>query len=73
MELVLDANILFSALLKSGTTRKFMLSSDIILYSPEFIIEEFLKHLNELVDKVKIEKTELEICDFVPILDGIQK
>ena len=61
MELVLDANILFSALIKSGLTRELMLNTEIIIYTPEFIIEEFLKHLDELENKVNVEKEELKL------------
>lgn len=41
MELILDANILFSALIKSGLTRELMLNNELVLYAPEFMIDEF--------------------------------
>ncbi len=45
MQLVVDANVLFSAMIKSGETRRILLLSEHDLYAPEFMIEEFKKHL----------------------------
>ena len=55
MKFIIDANILFSALIKDNTTRKLILKDDLILYSQDFIIEEFLEHLDELEQKTNIE------------------
>lgn len=61
MKLVIDANILFSALIKEESiTRKLMINDSLILLSPEFIIEEFLEHLNELENKVGIKSESLK-------------
>lgn len=59
MELVLDANILFSALIRSGATRELMLINGIHLYAPEFIVSEFLKYLELIASKTGLECTEL--------------
>ncbi|MFH1100682.1 MAG: PIN domain-containing protein [Methanobacteriota archaeon] len=53
MELVLDANILIAALLKEGITRKLLFNDELILYTPEFIIEEFFKHITQLAKKAQ--------------------
>ncbi|MFA6022840.1 MAG: PIN domain-containing protein [Candidatus Pacearchaeota archaeon] len=59
MKLIIDANILFSALIKEqGITRKLILNDKLILISPDFIIEEFLEHLEELENKTGV-KTEI--------------
>ena len=52
MELVIDANILFSALIKNSFTAELIFNDDIKLYCPEFIIEEFLKYENEISEKM---------------------
>jgi len=57
MELVVDANILVSALLKEGTTRELMFNADLILYTSEFILEEFFKHIDKLAQKACLPKT----------------
>ncbi|HIH20169.1 TPA: hypothetical protein HA244_02785 [Candidatus Micrarchaeota archaeon] len=44
MKLVIDANILFAALIKEGLTKRLVFSPELCLYSPGFIIEEFVKH-----------------------------
>ena len=51
MELVIDANILFSALIKNSLTAELVFNDEIKLYSPEFIIEEFLKYEDEILEK----------------------
>lgn len=40
MDLVVDANILFSILIKNGKTEEIMLEPDLHLFCPEFIFEE---------------------------------
>lgn len=56
MELVVDANILVSALLKEGTTRELMFNTDLILYTSEFIVEEFFEHIDKLAQKACLSK-----------------
>ncbi|MFQ6136240.1 MAG: PIN domain-containing protein [Candidatus Hydrothermarchaeales archaeon] len=60
MELVIDANILFAALIKSGKTRELLLNDELAIYAPEFLIEEFMENLKELEDKVGVGRRELE-------------
>jgi len=61
MELVLDANILFSALIKSGATRELMLAKELRLRTPEFIISEFLKYIDLIASKTGVEPKQLKI------------
>ncbi|MEA2054296.1 MAG: PIN domain-containing protein [Candidatus Thermoplasmatota archaeon] len=56
MELVVDANILFSALIKESTTRELMLNDELLLRTPEFILGEFLGHIDELEKKTHARK-----------------
>ena len=51
MRVTVDANILFAALLKSGTTRKLWFGPEIELYAPSFLLKEFRKYLNYLKGK----------------------
>ncbi len=44
MQLVVDANILFSALLKDSVTAKLIFEPNLQLYMPEFILAEFEKY-----------------------------
>ena len=43
MNLVVDANVIFAAAVKSGTTSD-IIFSDVKLFAPEFIFEEFSKY-----------------------------
>ncbi len=50
MNLVVDANILFAALIKEGTTAGLMVSDKLHLFAPQFLLEEFVKY-EELILK----------------------
>lgn len=51
MKLVADANVLFSSLIRDGTTRRLWTHPGLILFAPSFIVEEFIKYENELLRK----------------------
>ncbi len=51
MHLVVDANVLFSALLKDGLTRKLIYDDRLSLYSPEYLLVELRKYYQELQSK----------------------
>lgn len=51
MKLVVDANILFAAAVKSGATAELIFSEALELLAPEFIFEEFEKYKELLVEK----------------------
>lgn len=70
MELVVDANILVSGLLKDGITRELMLNNYISLYTSEFIFEEFFKHIGELAKKAEMQKESLQNLAEILILES---
>jgi len=51
MEIVVDTNILISALLRDGLTRKIILLSPFDMYTLALAQEEILKHKAELIHK----------------------
>lgn len=71
MDLVIDANILFSILIKSGKTEELLFKEDIHLFAPEFIFEEFEKYKNLISDKT--ERTNKEFNELMIILQKIIK
>ena len=44
MDLVIDGNILFSALIKDSLTAELLFEKYLKLYAPDFMIEEFMKY-----------------------------
>ncbi len=54
MRLVADANVLFSAFLRSGATRRLWLDRRIELFAPRFILAEFEKHFSLLLDRTEV-------------------
>ena len=58
MILVIDANILFSALLKKSVTAELLFKDEIMLCTPEFIMEEFLKYQDLLLKRTSRTKEE---------------
>jgi len=73
--IVIDANILFSALIKNSFTAKIIFDKQIKLYSPDFIIEEFLKYHDLIIKKTYRNQEEfnqathmlMQVINIVPI------
>jgi len=62
MKIVLDSNILFSALISKGKTRKIILKKEILPETDFYVPEHFFKELWNNLDEIK-QKTELNIHD----------
>src|SRR3989338_1675496 len=63
LEFVVDANVLFSALIANGTTRSLIFNPGLKLYSPEYLLNELNEHLQtdeELRYKLKQTKEETD-------------
>lgn len=60
MKLVVDANILFGALIKGGAIRQIMLSDRLRLLSPDFIIDETLKYREYICRKSSLDDQEFD-------------
>jgi predicted nucleic acid-binding protein len=60
MKLVLDSNIIFSALIKKSITRDIILSDLFELYAPEYIFKEITKHKELLLKKSKLDGGDFE-------------
>ena len=75
MEFILDANPLFSALIKDSFTISVIVSEDVELYAPEFLLDEFLEHKEEILTKAKRTKKELNelVSDLKSIIHIIPK
>lgn len=66
MKITIDANILFSCLIKDSQTRKLFFNPELSIFAPQFISEELIKYLPELRAKAKLSETE-----FLVLLDKI--
>jgi predicted nucleic acid-binding protein len=51
MKITVDANMLFACLIKDSTTRKLFFNPALSLFAPEFIVDEFARHLAEVRKK----------------------
>ena len=60
MDLIVDANILFAALIKDGGTSGMMFRNELNLYAPEFLLEELTKHEQTILDKTHRSPDEFE-------------
>ena len=73
MRLVVDANIIFSAILKNGLTRKLLLDDRLTLYAPFFLKEEIIKYKRYLSRKRKITESEfLQVIEELLVLANIE-
>lgn len=61
MRLVVDANILFSALIADGTTRALLIELDHSYYAPSFIHTETHNHRETIRDKAGLTDSELDV------------
>jgi len=66
MKLVVDANVLFSALIKDSMTRKLFFEERLEIYAPEYLFEEFEEHKMEIMQKAH--RGESEFWEVVDIL-----
>jgi len=63
MELVVDSNILFSAIISSGgKTRALLFYDALALFAPEFLLGEFAKHKQEILKKSKLPYNEFNLA-----------
>jgi len=58
MMLIVDANVLFSALMKNSLTAELIFKEDFLLSTPEFIITEFFKYEDLILKKTHRTKEE---------------
>ena len=68
MDLVIDANILFSILIKYENNEDLLFQEDLHIFAPEFLFEEFEKYKSLI-----LEKTEREEKDFDKFLGILKK
>lgn len=59
--LVIDANVLISALIKEGFIRQFITDFELNFIFPEFGLEEIYRHKSEIIEKAKINKKEFDV------------
>ncbi len=60
MLLVVDANILMAALIRDSGTRELLMSDELTLIAPEFLLEEATKYLGYISQKTKLENGVVE-------------
>jgi len=66
VKLVVDANVLFSALIKDGFTGKLFFEERLEIYAPEYLFEEFEEHRGEIMQKTN--RGESEFWEVIDIL-----
>jgi predicted nucleic acid-binding protein len=71
MELVVDSNIIFSAMISDSVTREILLDSGHSFYSPDFIKSEITKYRDLITEKSGLNEKEFEVLLDL-ILDEIE-
>lgn len=66
MRLVVDANFLFSALIKQGLTAELLISDKFQLFAPEFLFVEFAKYEQLIIKKTN--RSNEEFNQFLKLL-----
>ncbi len=63
MDIVVDANVLFSVLISSeGKTAELLFSNKFTLYAPEFIFEEIEKYKEEILKKSNLSEEDFNLA-----------
>jgi len=75
-KLVIDANIILSALIRDSITRKILIGSAIEFYAPDYLIEEVEKYISLVSRKNSLSEQENKkilgiLCDYITIV-GIE-
>ena len=60
MDLILDANIFFAALIKESTTSDLLAQEEFHLFAPEFLLQEFRKYESEILAKTSRESQDFQ-------------
>jgi predicted nucleic acid-binding protein len=66
MNLVVDANIIFAAIIKENFSYKLLFNENLVIYTPEYMFKEIEKHKREILEKT--EKSEEEFTKLVIVL-----
>ena len=74
MKLVVDANILFTSMIKESSTAELLLSDKLNLFAPEFLFDEFTKYEQYILEKTNRSKEDFaqylnilkEIIEIIP-------
>jgi predicted nucleic acid-binding protein len=61
MKLVVDANIIIAALIKSGAARRIILSDKLLFLSPDFIIDETYKYREYICSKSGLDDDQFDL------------
>lgn len=69
MDIVVDANVLFSALLKKSFTAELLFHEQLTLYTPDFILDEFFKY--EIFIETKMKRSRGEFIQIMHALNEI--
>ena len=63
MELIIDANIVISALISwNGKTRDLIFVKDFSLFTPEYLLEEIEKYKNEIIIKSNLNEESFKLA-----------
>ncbi len=61
MKLVIDTNVIISALIKESITREIILDSNHLFVSPDFLVSEINKHRELIKEKSGLSEEKLEV------------
>ncbi|MBI5880884.1 PIN domain-containing protein [archaeon] len=68
MDIIIDANVLFSILIKEGKTEEIFFKEQVNAFAPEFLLEEFRKY-----EPLIREKTGRRQDEFAEFMDALKR
>ena len=61
MEVIIDASVIFTALMGRGVTKAIIFSEGVTLYAPEYLFEEFEEHKSRIKELSGFSLSELKV------------
>lgn len=59
MKLVIDTNIIISALIRESLTRRMLIFPGVKLFTPEVTLKEIDKHIDLIINKIKLSRNDI--------------
>jgi predicted nucleic acid-binding protein len=71
MKIVADTNIVIAGLIKDSTVRKILANENISFFSPDFVIDEVIKHRDYIIQKSELLEEDFDIL-FALVIDNVK-
>jgi predicted nucleic acid-binding protein len=74
VRVVIDANVIFAAIIKDSHTRRLLLNQNLSFLAPEYLLDELFKHKTEIEKKSGLSSNQVEsiLQGFLEIIEIVE-